>query len=86
MLGFFVVPIGTGGELRCTACTTADAVEQRPLAEIEADLDAIALQGDDLNVIFVGMEPFRHAELPQIIGSARARGFDRIKLRTDAGA
>lgn len=42
--------------------------------------------GPGPNVLFVGAEPFSHPELPVLVAAAVAAGYERIGLRTDAGA
>lgn len=42
--------------------------------------------GPGPNLVFTGFEPFAHPELPQLVGSAVDAGYERIRLRTDAGA
>lgn len=89
MIAFAEVPIGTGGITSCVRCSPPTQSPPRPLAAIDADLShaSAAFHRDAApNVAFVGSEPFAHPELPQVIAAATARGFERIRLRTDGGA
>jgi molybdenum cofactor biosynthesis enzyme MoaA len=89
LVGFYEVAIGEGGVLGCRRCTPAAAQGAvHPADSVIRCLDEIAaaVDGDRRNVSFVGMEPFRHPELPLIVGAASQRGFARIRLVTDGGA
>lgn len=74
----------------CRRCTPQTEVADLYSAEdVAASLRRVASAwrfGPGPNVCFVDSEPFRHPSLPEIIGAAAQLGFERIRLRTDAGA
>ncbi len=89
MISFGEVRLGVGGDLACGRCVSA--AEETPFAaeQIEPLLRGLAAEwGADPgpNVIFTGYEPFSHPDLPRLVADARAAGFRRVCLRTDAGA
>lgn len=90
MIAFAEVSIGNGGVVACRRCAAeAEVPVMYPSEDIAAKLRAAASSwrfGPGPNVSFVGAEPFRHPSLPDIIGAAAQLGFERIRLRTDAGA
>jgi len=89
VIEFFEIPIGEGGVLACTRCAAHQGPRADwPLDRIAKQLDSAAKVETDTsrNVSFMGFEPFRHPELPQLISAAVESGFDRIRLQTDAGA
>lgn len=90
LIRFAEVEIGLGATAACARCERAlSAGTPRQLADVRTVLEAIAASweyGSGPNVTFVGIEPFAHPELPDLIGAAVSVGFRRIRLRTDAGA
>ncbi len=91
MLEFAEVTIGQGSPSPCIRCHPRDANAPAflPAATV---LEAVAAVANEWrsppgpNVAFIGPEPFAHPELPLIVSGAAAAGFERIRLRTDAGA
>ena len=89
VIEFAKVDIGTGPTAACVRC--GEVAERSLLASelIRAALAANAASwsgGTGPNVMFVGMEPFAHPELPGLVSAAVGAGYQRIGLRTDAGA
>lgn len=92
MIAFSEIGIGTGGIASCAACLhrsggqesqpfSADAVKERLVASARS-----WSHGPGPNVSFIDFEPFAHLELPEIIRVATDLGYERVRLRTDAGA
>ncbi|MCL2504016.1 MAG: hypothetical protein FWE94_05380 [Coriobacteriia bacterium] len=95
MISFAEVPIGSGGLPTCAQYCSAPsglAPDPRPSDDITRDLQAICeswglgQSGPGPNCSFIGFEPFAHRQLPALIGAAASLGYERIRLRTDAGA
>lgn len=92
MLEFVSVAIGAESEAGCVSCVNCGATGAGiplPLDSVRAALLHFSeswSSGPGPNVVFTGLEPFAHPELPALIAAARAAGFVRIRLRTDAGA
>lgn len=91
MLEFAEVTIGQGAPSPCVRCHPRDANPSAfmPAATVLEAAAAIAKgwhSPPGPNVAFIGPEPFAHPELPSIVSGAAAAGFERIRLRTDAGA
>jgi len=88
VIAFFEVAIGDGGVAGCSECGRV-ARAPRPAEDVVAELQDLAARrtapGCD-GIGFTGFEPFAHPALPQLINTAVSLGFDRIRLRTDAGA
>lgn len=84
MIEFALVTLGEGGIVPCSRCR---AVSPSPLRveSVIAQLDAARAAGHS-GVAFVGFEPFAHPDLPRIVAYAGDAGFERVRLRTDAGA
>lgn len=90
MISFETVSIGDGWLLSCRRCSAQGAAGvPLPAAEVAAKLADVAAGWESApgpNVCFVGMEPFLHPGLPQVIDAAVRLGFERIQIRTDGGA
>lgn len=89
VIRFARVLLGASGVLRCRRCDSATASDPRDPESILATLRSVSDSwdgGPGPNVLFDGMEPFAHPALPMMVDAARRLGFERIRLRTDAGA
>ncbi|HSK47666.1 MAG TPA: hypothetical protein VLA05_06660 [Coriobacteriia bacterium] len=90
MITFVEVAIGSDGELGCRRCGASSTQPHvRRASDVGAELASIATgwrYGPGPNVSFIGIEPFVHPELPQLIAAATSAGFSRVRLRTDGGA
>lgn len=89
MIEFAEVDIGTGRTAACVRCGTTPERSLLASATILTALSTTAASWSDgpgPNVMFVGTEPFAHPELPQLVSAAVGAGYQRIGLRTDAGA
>lgn len=88
MIAFFEVAIGDGGAAGCSECRRVARVP-RPAVDVVAEVRDLTAKrtapGCD-GIAFTGFEPFAHPALPELISTAVSAGFDRIRLRTDAGA
>jgi hypothetical protein len=88
MITFAEVQIGSGDVCPCVRCG-APSGSPRTVADVHADYDAVRegwVYGPGPNALLTGFEPFAHPELPAVISGGAARGFERMRLRTDAGA
>ena len=89
MIEFAHVVIGTGCAAACVPCGTASERSFVPAEAVRTEVASAANAwsgGPGPNVLFVGAEPFSHPELPVLVAAAVAAGYERIGLRTDAGA
>lgn len=88
MLVFREVVIGEGGIAGCVRCAGRAPSAPRAAADVGEDLRLAAsqLNRPGPNVVLTGSEPFAHPELPTLVRLAADAGFERIRLRTDAGA
>ncbi|MBU4555472.1 MAG: hypothetical protein KJ747_01190 [Actinobacteria bacterium] len=89
MIEFARISIGTGGAAICSQCQPQTAILHAPDDEILSKVKRVALSADGTvgpNVLLEGPEPFRHPNLPALLGGALAAGIERIALVTDAGA
>lgn len=90
MLPFARVEVGVPGTRRCRLCDTGPATAGwRSTADIAAELREIVTDWTAAvgpGVILCGPEPFKHPSLPELVAAARAAGFERIGLETDAVA
>lgn len=88
VLVFREVIIGEGGIAGCVRCAGRVSVAPRLAEEVGEDLRRAASELDrpGPNVVFAGFEPFAHPELPTLVRLAVDAGYERIRLRTDAGA
>lgn len=78
------LPLLTDCDNRCTFCAPdgLDPVAPRRLADLTADLDALAAK-QHTAVTLTGGEPALHPELAGVVAAARARGFARVGLQTN---
>lgn len=89
MIDFERVSIGTGGAAICLRCQSPKAMQYATDEVILSSIIRIASGADGTvrpNILLEGPEPFRHPDLPAILGGARAAGIERIAMITDAGA
>ncbi len=90
MIRFADIPVGSGGETRCSRCHgESGEVSYRPAAEIAAEIAMVCELWDELpgpNVALTGADPFGHPDLPALVGAAVEAGCRRLCLATDAVA
>lgn len=91
MILFAEVPLGTGGEVRCSRCHgAAQPAAYRSTAAIVADIErsaaAALATAPSPGVALTGPEPFGHPELPALVSAAVRAGVRRLRLDTDGVA
>lgn len=90
MLPFARVEVGLPSERRCRLCGPWQAgATWRSVADVAAELREISTEWTAAvgpGVVLCGPEPFMHPSLPEIVAAARAAGFERIGVETDAAA
>ena len=89
MIEYVGVSIGTGGMARCVQCGGGEEITFRPVTEVGEDVRAVVSEwasGTGPNVILVGVDPFKHPELPALVRSVAACGVMRLGIETDGVA
>lgn len=90
MLPFARVEVGLPSERRCRLCDPCRAAATwRSVPDVAAELREIVSEWTapvGPSVVLCGPEPFAHPSLPEIVAAARAAGFERIGVETDAAA
>lgn len=92
LITFVQIAIGSGPGLSCARCaaqTSAMDVAPREAGQIVDEITDAARSwshGPGPNVTFIGLEPFAHPALPELVSGAVAAGVVRVRLRTDGGA
>lgn len=69
-------------QMACAFCFVDRSAGDRPLAELTAELDALAARHTD-HVVFSGGEPTIHPDLPALIRHAAAAGYTTIEIQTN---
>jgi len=89
MIEYVGVPIGTGGMACCSRYPAGKEITFRPVAEIREDVRVVVKEwasGTGPNVTLVGVDPFKHPELPTLVRSVTGCGVKRLGMETDGVA